>query len=70
MQHNPIMPTDLITLAQAAAILPPKKTGKRVNVSTIRRWGTTGRIRLYQCNGLKVSETELRSIFKVRVVKT
>ncbi|MBL8824850.1 MAG: hypothetical protein JNJ77_19850 [Planctomycetia bacterium] len=64
-----ILPADLITLNQAAVILPPKKTGKRVCVSTIRRWGLRGKITLYQCNGLKVSETELRSKFRVRVVK-
>lgn len=69
MSAHPILPSDLITLKAAAAILPPKRTGKRVCVSTIRRWGITGRIRLYDCNGLKVSETELRSRFKVRVVR-
>ena len=68
MPHEPIMPRDLITLKEASCILPTKKTGKRVDVSTIRRWGITGRIKLYDCNGLKVSETELRSLFRVKVV--
>ncbi len=67
MNTTPILPIDLITLTEATFILPPRMTGKRVTTNTIRRWGITGRIRLYECNGLKVSEAELRSRFKVRV---
>lgn len=65
--HN-ILPSDLISLKEATFIVPPRMCGKRVTSNTIRRWGITGRIKLYQCNGLKVSETELRSRFRVRVV--
>lgn len=63
---NPILPDDLISLAQAAKLLPAKR-GKRVHVSTIRRWGLSGRLTLFECHGLKVSETELRARFKVRL---
>lgn len=66
---TPIQPDDLITLTEAASILPKKKTGKRVDVGTIRRWGISGKITLYRCNGWKVSETELRSKFGVQVVR-
>lgn len=61
-----ILPDDLITLAQAAKLLPAKR-GKRVHTSTLRRWGLSGRLTLFQCNGIKVSESEIRSRFKVRL---
>lgn len=67
--RSPIQPSDLITISEAQSILPKKKTGKPVSWVTIRRWGEKGRIALYQCNGWKVSETELRSKFKPVVVR-
>ena len=69
MNKTPILPDDLITLQEARSILPSRVTGKRITTNTIRRWGITGKITLYRCNGLKVSETEIRSKFKVTVVK-
>lgn len=69
MSVGNILPSDLISIKEATFIVPPRMCGKRVTSNTIRRWGITGKIKLYQCNGLKVSETELRSKFKVRVVK-
>lgn len=60
-----ILPQDLISLSQAAKLLPPRH-GKRVHVSTLYRWGKKGRITLFECNGIRVSETEIRSRFKVR----
>lgn len=63
-----ILPNDLISLSAAAKLLPPRH-GKRVHVATIYRWGKKGRLTLFECNGLRVSETELRSRFKVRIHK-
>lgn len=70
MQRPPIQPTDLISLAEAAAIIPCKHRGKRVHVSTILRWGMAGRVTLYSCNGWKVSETEIRSRFRPVAVRS
>ncbi len=63
-----IAPSDLITLAQASEILPTKKTGKKVSVATLKRWGSRGKITLYDANGLKVSESELRSKFSAKII--
>lgn len=61
-----LLPTDLISLSQAAKLLPPRH-GKRVHTATVYRWCKRGRLTAYQCNGLRVSETELRSRFRVRM---
>lgn len=68
-QRPPIQPDDLISLSQAAAIIPRKRGNRRVHISTILRWGKSGRFALYQCNGWKVSETEIRSRFKPVLVR-
>jgi hypothetical protein len=68
LQRPPIQPDDLISLRDATVLIP-RKGKRRVHVSTILRWGQSGRITLYQCNGWKVSETELRSKFKPVVVR-
>ncbi len=63
---NPLLPDDLISLSQAAKLLPPRH-GKRVHVATIYRWCKQGRLTAFECNGLRVSLTELKSRFKARM---
>ena len=33
---------ELLTFAQAAVVLPKRRQGKKVNISTLRRWATRG----------------------------
>jgi hypothetical protein len=61
------MTSDLITPAEASKLIPPKKQGKPVHASTIVRWGKSGRIRLYQSNGYRVSASEIMHKFRVRL---
>ncbi len=61
-----ILPPDLISLSQAAKLLPPRH-GKEMSVSTLYRWCKKGRLTAFECNGIRVSETEIRSKFKVKI---
>lgn len=48
-----VMP-QLITPAEAAALLERPTRGRKVHTSTILRWGKQGRYHLFWCNGWKV----------------
>ena len=39
------IPDDLIPLAEAAALLPSRKPGRRLNTTTLYRWVERGRVR-------------------------
>lgn len=58
---------DLIPLKEAAKLIPPKR-GKKVHISSLIRWGKSGRITLFQSNGYRVSRTEILAKFRPRRV--
>ena len=66
-QQQSIVPSDFITLSQAANMIP-SKSGAPLAVSTIYRWCKRGKLTLYQSNGYKVSRTEIISKFGIKRV--
>jgi len=70
---------DLISVTDAARLILPRRGGKRVHASTIVRWAKRGIITLYRIGsianrrggpcGYRVSQTEIKAKFAVRVVQ-
>lgn len=63
-----LLPDDLVSLSAAARTIPPRR-GRKVHVSTLLRWGRRGKITLFECNGYRVSLTEIRAKLGVRRIK-
>jgi endonuclease YncB( thermonuclease family) len=55
--REPLHHEDLLTLAEAAALLP-RKRGKRVHTQTVRRWASGDTYEVFHANGLKVRRSE------------
>ena len=47
------MPEDLITLQQAAALLPQRRRGRKTHVATLYRWTSKG------CRGVKLEFVQI-----------
>lgn len=55
-------PAEYLPLAQAAALIPPRRAGRKANVSTLYRWTASGcrgvRLRYIQIGGTRCTTRE------------
>ena len=69
MQASDELPDDLIGLAEAAAILPSRKRGRKIHTTTVWRWIRTGKIEGWKVAGeWRVSARQVRGL--ARLVRT
>jgi excisionase family DNA binding protein len=68
MSATQTIPEDLIGLAEAAALLPGRKSGKKVSTSTIYRWAERGKLRRWRLlnREWRVSRAEVLALIELQ----